>query len=60
MSEKECSACAACESYKAYCFTTAVRLGIDTDIARAMADSSATAWQAGYNYSMATLKENKA
>ena len=40
----------ACELYKAYWFTNAVKLGIDTDIAREMAQAISTAWEAGYNY----------
>lgn len=43
-------ACQACEFYKAYWFTHAVKAGIDTDIAREMAQAISTAWQAGYNY----------
>jgi hypothetical protein len=43
-------ACQACELYKAYWFTNAVKLGIDTDIAREMAQAVSTAWTAGYNY----------
>lgn len=45
----EC-ACQACEQYKAYWFTNAVKLGIDTDVAREMAQAVSTAWVAGYNY----------
>lgn len=43
-------ACKACELYKAYWFTNAVKLGIDTDVAREMAQAVSTAWAAGYNY----------
>ena len=45
-------ACEACELYKAYWFVQAVKSGIDTDIAREMAQAVCTAWQAGYNYAM--------
>ena len=47
MNEK---ACEACEFYKAYWFTHAVKAGIDTDVARAMAQAVSTAWMAGYLY----------
>jgi hypothetical protein len=50
MSDKEDRACQACEFYKAYWFTHAVKAGIDTDIAREMAQAISTAWQAGYLY----------
>ena len=43
-------ACQACEFYKAYWFTHAVKSGIDTDIAREMAQAISTAWQAGFLY----------
>lgn len=43
-------ACQACEFYKAYWFTRAVKSGIDTDIAREMAQAISTAWKAGYLY----------
>jgi hypothetical protein len=43
-------ACQACETFKAYWFVQAVKTGIDTDIAREMAQSISTAWQAGYLY----------
>jgi len=46
----EDKACQSCEAYKAYWFVQAVMAGIDTDIAREMAQSIATAWQAGYLY----------
>lgn len=47
MSDKDCDAC---EAYKAYWFVTAVKAGIDTDIAREMATSIATAWRTGFIY----------
>ena len=50
MTEIQDKACQACEFYKAYWFTHAVKAGIDTDIAREMAQAISTAWQAGYNY----------
>ena len=46
----EDKACQSCEAYKAYWFVHAVKAGIDTSIAREMAQSIATAWQAGYLY----------
>lgn len=43
-------ACEACEAYKALVFTSAAKGGIDTDIAREIANVASTAWQAGYYY----------
>ena len=43
-------ACQACETFKAYWFVQAVKAGIDIGIAREMAQSICTAWQAGYLY----------
>jgi hypothetical protein len=57
MTEREDKACKACESYKAYWFLHAVKAGIDTDIAREMAQAISTAWRAGYNY--AKSEENE-
>jgi hypothetical protein len=50
MTKREYKACNARESYKTYWFLHAVKAGIDTDIAREMAQAISTAWMVGYNY----------
>jgi len=60
MTEKEYASSMARESFKAYCFETCMRSGVNIEIAHAMADLAVEAWEAGYNYAMATLKENEA
>ena len=57
MTDRQDKACQACEFYKAYWFTHAVKAGIDTDIAREMAQAISTAWRAGYNYAKGETHE---
>lgn len=49
----------ACEAYKAFWLTQAVKSNIPIEIARPLADNIATAWQAGYLFAKNKITINE-